>query len=229
MVSYADLQPTPPQGADILKSIHTSCEDLATRSSISLSASAIDDFLAQLSPDRFHALSTSAALRLPLRFASATEELNLLVTLALLNFLSSHRTALKRLTKRGAYDNILLLLLSAHLAPSSTTPLTTNGLKKCTIQSIAALLNMELYSEKPHPVHGTALLLSVKDVEAWAIARALAGVCNETGKILADGKFASIGDWMVKCLKDTQGDVGEVLEMVSRLIVLESIILDVFR
>lgn len=74
---------------------------------------------------------------------------------------------------------------------------------------------MELYSEKPHPVHGTALLLSVKDEEAWTIARELAGVCNETGKILAEGKFASLGAWMVKCLVDTQGDVGEVLKMVS--------------
>ena len=214
MNSYSQLSPTPPPAEEILYSIRTSCEALSKRNSISISSSAIIHFLSSLSPDRFATLSNSTAIRLPLRFATATEELNLLSTLAILNFLSSHRIPLKRLTNRGAYDNILLLLLSAHLAPSSTTPLTTAGLKNSNIQSIAALLNIQLYAEQPHPVHGTALLLSVKDQEAWTIVGALVKVCNQTGQILEENKYATLGEWMVECLVESKGDVGKILHKV---------------
>ncbi|GAA6042337.1 hypothetical protein JCM8097_003853 [Rhodosporidiobolus ruineniae] len=211
-----------PAPADLLSAIRSSCAACTTASQISIDEHHIDAFIRSVDRDAWEARTgeeggaAAHGVRLPLRFDSAEEELNLLATLALLNFLSGYRTALHRLTGRGAYSSILSLVLSAYLSSAgevSSTPslLTAAGMRAANIAQLAELMRMKTHTEKPHPELGSAVMVGEKDDEAFEILGLLEGVLRQTGEVLQREGKASLGEWVVAKLKQTDGDVGKMV------------------
>lgn len=74
---------------------------------------------------------------------------------------------------------------------------------------------MSLTKEIPHPEHGRAILMSVKDEEAHTIVNLLSVVCKETGRILQELEYKSLGEWIKAALIETKGDSGKMLEKLT--------------
>lgn len=70
-------------------------------------------------------------------------------------------------------------------------------------------------TEKPHPTLGPAVRMGERDAEAYEIVTLLARVMNETGKILKEGGWKDLGEWMKEALILTKGDAELMLEKVS--------------
>lgn len=137
-------------------------------------------------------------------------------TLALLNFLSGYRTALHRLTTRGAWSTILSLVLSAHLADNNkATPLTTQGMLSATPASLAALAQISTHSETDHPTLGSAVKVGTKDDEANEILELVAETLKSTGMVLRSQGKRCLGEWVAEALKETNGDAGGMVHKVS--------------
>ncbi|ORY89060.1 hypothetical protein BCR35DRAFT_300847 [Leucosporidium creatinivorum] len=207
--------PALPPAAEILHSIRSTSEALRVRSGIEINDSAIDAFLSKLEQEEWesHTGAEQHGIRLPLRFDSPEEELNILSTIGLLNFLSGYRTALHRLTTRGAFSTILSLVLSSHLAADPLlTPLSTKGLLASTPASLASLAQIQTHQEEDHPTMGAAVRVGVKDEEAWEMLELLAGVCTETGEVLQRMGKANLGEWVKEKLVETEGEPGKMIE-----------------
>lgn len=202
-----------------------------------INAEAINSFLAGIDQTEWEAHTGAGqhGIRLPLRFDSHEEELNILrcahlslscfpteltprpsSTIALLNFLSGYRAPLHRLTTRGAFSTILSLVLSAHLSSTPlSTPLTTTGLLATTPASLASLAQIQTHQEEDHPTMGPAVRVGVKDEEAWEVLQLLSGVCKETGQVLKREGKGNLGEWVGEKLAETEGDAGRMIELVS--------------
>ncbi|GAA6004047.1 hypothetical protein JCM10207_006531 [Rhodosporidiobolus poonsookiae] len=207
---------TLPPADQLLDSIRTSCHACTTRSLITIDDEAIDSYLLSIDQQQWDAGTgpEKHGVRLPLRFDSPDDELNLFSVLALLNFLSGYRTALHRLTGRGAYSTILSLVLSAYLAGTDTSSpslLSTAGMLAATPASLAGLARIQTHTEKDHPTLGAAVRVGEKDAEAWEILELLTGVLNETGGILQGLGKKDLGSWVREKLEQTNGDAGAMV------------------
>ncbi|GAA6016279.1 hypothetical protein JCM11491_006801 [Sporobolomyces phaffii] len=204
--------PTPP---DILACIRSSCR----AASLPLNTQAIDDFIRSVSEPDWARLSGNHGVRLPLKFDSPRQELNLLVTIGLLNFLSGYRTALHRLTGRGAYSTVLSLVLSAYLSADpgadSNSILSARGMAASTVGSIASLAQITTHREAAHPTLGPAVQVGTKDPDAFEVLELVVGVLHETGETLEALEVESLGAWFEAELCRTRGDVGEMIHSMA--------------
>ena len=142
-------------------------------------------------------------------------------TLGLLNFLSGYRTALHRLTGRGAWSTILSLVLSAYLSASpdensSSSILSTQGMISCSIASLASLAQITTHSEKDHETLGPAVKVGMKDEEAFEVLGSLEKVLKETGRVLNELGYESLGEWFKEELCRLNGDSGAMIHSVRR-------------
>ncbi|GAA5893153.1 hypothetical protein JCM6882_003899 [Rhodosporidiobolus microsporus] len=215
---------TLPPARELIQSIRSSCASSTSRAAITINPDAVDRFILSVDEKNWQATAGADAhgVRLPLRFDSAEDELNLLSTLALLNFLSGYRLALHRLTGgRGAYSFILSLVLSAYLSSNSigsdepASILTAAGMRAATPASLAGLARIKTHVEKPHPTLGPAVTVGEKDDEAWEVLELLVGVLNQTGEVLKLLGKDSLGEWIAGELRRTGGDVGEMVHSLA--------------
>lgn len=136
----------------------------------------------------------------------------------MLNFLSGYRIALKRLTTRGAWDNILFLALSAHLSGDEggrSSILSTQGMRQATASQLAALMQITTHVEKPHPTLGPAVRVGEKDDEAIEILELVARALKETGRALERADKRNLGDWVKDKLIETRGDAGKMVHALA--------------
>ncbi|GJN90455.1 hypothetical protein Rhopal_003466-T1 [Rhodotorula paludigena] len=183
-----------PPAETIVQSVRESCAACTARSGITIDEAAIERFLLGIADADWK--PSDHGVRLPLRFDSIDDELNVLATLALLNFLSGYRTALHRLTGRGAYSTILSLVLSAYLSDSSPSLLSAAGMAAATVPQLADLARIRTHVEKDHPTLGSAVRVGEKDEEAFEVLELLVGVLRETGAVLQREGAASLGVWL---------------------------------
>ncbi|KAL8292927.1 hypothetical protein RQP46_000621 [Phenoliferia psychrophenolica] len=167
----------------VLPAIRASCHELRLSSNIQINDAEVDAFLLGLDQAAWEkdAGLNKHGIRLPLRFDTPEEELNIICVLSLLNFLSGYREPLHRLTTRGAWSTILSLVLSAHLSSSAaSSPLSTRGMLAATPATLASLAQITTHTEKDHPTMGPVVKVGEKDLEAFEILELLSGVLNET-------------------------------------------------
>lgn len=139
-------------------------------------------------------------------------------TLGLLNFLSGHRHALHRLTGRGAFSTIQMLVLSAYISSSDnpdSSILTAHGMRQATVAQLADLARIETHVEKAHPTLGNAVKVGEKDDEAFEILGLLAGVLNKTGEMLERLGKRSMGAWLLEKLVEAEGGGAKLVHDVS--------------
>ncbi|KAM0790857.1 hypothetical protein ACM66B_004699 [Microbotryomycetes sp. NB124-2] len=215
---HHEMQPALPPPNELVSSIRTSCAALCQTSSISINEDAIRSFLSTIEQQDWQACHSadSHGIRLPLRFDSELEELDILCTLSLLNFLSGYRKPLKRLTGRGAWDNVLALVLASHLSATdeqkSNVPLSTKGTLTTSVDKLAQLMNIKTHTEKDHPTLGSAVKVGERDLEAMEILELLERALKETGEALKLSNKKSLGEWVRDALIETNADVGTMLD-----------------
>ncbi|SGY62855.1 BQ5605_C007g04744 [Microbotryum silenes-dioicae] len=213
----------PPSSESILDSIRSSCRALTARSDITIDDKAIDTFLHGIGAEAWsqHLQNNHHGLRLPLRFDSAHEELNLIayvaLVLSLLNFLSGYREPLHRLTQRGAFSNILSLVLSAHLSAgdsSSSSLLSAKGMRNATLTQISSMAQIQTHQEKPHPTLGPVVKVGEKDDDAFEILELIVRVLNRTGEVLKKEGKEDLGHWVQQALLEVEGESEQMLRKI---------------
>ncbi|KDE09371.1 hypothetical protein MVLG_00278 [Microbotryum lychnidis-dioicae p1A1 Lamole] len=209
----------PPSSESILDSIRSSCRALTARSDITIDDKAIDTFLHGIGAETWsqHLQNNHHGLRLPLRFDSAHEELNLIAVLSLLNFLSGYREPLHRLTQRGAFSNILSLVLSAHLSAgdsSSSSLLSAKGMHNATLTQISSMAQIQTHQEKPHPTLGPVVKVGEKDDDAFEILELIVRVLNRTGEVLKKEGKEDLGHWVQQALLEVEGESEQMLRKI---------------
>ncbi|SCV71642.1 BQ2448_3230 [Microbotryum intermedium] len=232
----------PPSSESILDSIRSSCRALTARSDITIDDEAIDAFLHGIGAEAWtkHLRNNHHGLRLPLRFDSAHEELNVIAyvaqlecsflartqaadpslsesrisVLSLLNFLSGYRQPLHRLTQRGAFSTVLSLVLSAHLSAgdsSSSSLLSAKGMRNATLNQIVSMAQIKTHQEKPHSTLGPVVKVGEKDDEAFEILELIVRVLNRTGEVLKKEGKEDLGHWVQQALLDVEADSEHML------------------
>ncbi|BGP71832.1 hypothetical protein NBRC10513v2_005218, partial [Rhodotorula toruloides] len=119
-----------------------------------------------------------------------------------------YRRALHRLTGRGAFSTIQMLVLSSYISSDSPDPsiLSARGMHQATVAQLANLARIETHVEKAHPTLGSAVKVGEKDEEAFEILGLLVGVLNETGEVLERLGKQSLGVWLLEKLIEAEGD-----------------------
>lgn len=103
---------------------------------------------------------------------------------------------LKRLTGRGAFDTIRAFILSLHI---SRTDLSAKGVQEITGFDVASLAQIPVSEDSAHPtLDGVSIGQPTKLVK---MVEEIARILRETGKILEDGRFLSLGTFIIECAK----------------------------
>ncbi|GAA5881639.1 hypothetical protein JCM3774_005705 [Rhodotorula dairenensis] len=208
---------TLPPARELEQAVRASCAACTARAAIVIRDEAIAKFILDIRPQDWLARKDQHGVRLPLQFDSVDDELNILATIALLNFLSGYRSVLHRLTSRGAYSTVLSLVLSAYLSSpdDKPAPLSAQWMRDVTLAQIAELARIRTHREEEHPTLGSAVKVGVKDDEAFEVMQLLVGVLNETGEILQREGRRSLGVWLREALERAAGDGFEAVRQLA--------------
>ena len=199
-----------PDPAGVFEAVKSSCHTCRKRAGLTIDTEAITTFLTDLSSQerQWSKLSQDHGTRvdpleddnnltkLPLKFDSLLQEVNLLAILGLLNFCSGYRVELKRLTGRGAFDTIRALVISLHI---SQTDLSSPSLEKLNAVDIASMAQLPISEAKDHPsLQGVQIGSPTKLAQ---MAKDIANVLSSTGEILRRGGIQSLGAFVLDCAR----------------------------
>ncbi|KPV74126.1 uncharacterized protein RHOBADRAFT_66540, partial [Rhodotorula graminis WP1] len=192
-----------PPAESLFAAIRESCAACTARSSISIDGQAIDTFISGIKQEDW--TPSNHGLRMPLAFESVEDELNVLATLALLNFLSGYRYVLHRMARSRRYSTILSTVLAAYLS-SPDSLLSTTGMIGASAAQLASLARISTHTERQH--ESLPVTVGVKDDEALEVLELLAGVLQQTGAALRAAGHESLGAWVHESLVAAEGNAG---------------------
>lgn len=152
--------------------------------------------------------SQTHGLKLPLRFSSPLEEINVLSTLSLLNFLHAYRQPLKSRTGKGAYEFVLSLVIGAYVSDEPTF-LDAKSMSTVGIAQLASLGNIKTHVERRH--ESLPITVGEKDADVFEILELVQEALNSTGRFLVECGASNLGLWVSKVLDEAQGDVNAAL------------------
>ncbi|CDZ97674.1 Protein of unknown function DUF2419 [Phaffia rhodozyma] len=203
MSTHTIAPPLPAKGT-FISSVRGSAGRLVAAQNIKIDRSTIEPFLKSISQADYDRLSQDHGHSLPLSFSSPLEELNLLAVLALLNFGSSFRAPLHAFYKRGVFDTIRFFVLSCFLTESDH--LSAQGMKRLTENEVASLMGgLPMMVEKPHPTL-PGIVVGEPGGRLREFVLMVHGVMTQTGSILLDQGFGSLGEFIVSLLKDAKAE-----------------------
>jgi hypothetical protein len=147
-------------------------------------------------------LASNHGFAFPFKFPSHLAELNFISVLSILNFLSGYRVPLHTLTGRGAYDTIRAFMFGLHLTSSNETDwLSARGMAQIDVQTVAELMNIKVHEEKPHPKL-PGVTIGELGGAGYEIVQLVTGVMNETGSILVQSGYPSLGAFVLEALQE---------------------------
>ncbi|EAU91352.2 hypothetical protein CC1G_07387 [Coprinopsis cinerea okayama7 len=199
-----------PASGKYLDSVKESSRRICQKEGIKIDEAAIERLLG--SPaflESFDRLSSFPGLALPLNFASALDELNVLSILALLNFGSSFETTLRAQMGHGASNAAKALIFSMYIASNSTEGdyLSAKGMAELSHAKVADLMGVDVMVEKPHPqMHGVTV--GELGGEMFEFVKSITGVLNETGRKLMGMGYRNLGFLVVEALKGGEREAG---------------------
>ncbi|TEB37545.1 hypothetical protein FA13DRAFT_1726658 [Coprinellus micaceus] len=197
--------PALPSSGNYLSSVRESSRKLCQESNITIDQNNIERLI---SSDVFKSLDHATSLpgvALPLNFASALDELNVVSVLALLNFGTSFDGPLRTQTGHGASNAIKALIFGMYITstPSEGDYLSANGLRSISAAKIAELIGVDIHIERPHPSL-PGVTVGELGGPLYEYVLLVTQTLNETGKILLDHGYPNLGFFVVEALKEAK-------------------------
>ncbi|BFZ53368.1 hypothetical protein PYCC9005_000391 [Savitreella phatthalungensis] len=195
--------------------VRSTCHALiaAGDSPVSISDDAVDRFLAELDEESYLAVVAheKSASDFPLQFSSREAKLNFYAVLHLLNFGSGYRTVLKAANGKGAFDNMIHLLMSLHI---SGIAMTAEWMTSVDAHLIAEFVGVSMVNERPHP--DLPAVMEVVPSPVSELMQKIAGALNSTGVFLADRGHETLFAY-VEASCAASGDIDDLLKRLAQV------------
>ncbi|CCG82710.1 Predicted protein [Taphrina deformans PYCC 5710] len=152
----------------------------------------------------------------PLRFESDHQRWNFYSIMHLLNFGSGYRVILKAANGSGAFDNIIKLLIAAHISGHA---LDAAWMRRVDASDVGEMMHISMVQEIPVP--GNPILKQVEPSPAAALVHKITDALNSTGKRLQElGNHLYLIDYVRHCA-ETSRDIDTLLNKLAQLPVLD--------
>ncbi|KAJ4468271.1 hypothetical protein J3R30DRAFT_3560516, partial [Lentinula aciculospora] len=211
-----------PEPSALLSTIRSSSRAVRQKANITISLQSIERLLkSPVFLTSFIRVSAQHGLALPLKFSSPLDELNVISILSLLNFGSGYRVPLHTENKRGAWDNIRLLVFSMYIGGSEEDLLSTRGMLQLNEAKVAELMRVNVYIERPHKdIPGVTV--GELGGPLYELVKLISNVLVETGQLLETGRYPNLGSFVAEALKEgarnTKTQTSDVQIVLDRLI-----------
>ncbi|KAF9932899.1 hypothetical protein FBU30_007058 [Linnemannia zychae] len=184
---------------NLYDTIYTSSKSCRERSNIKIDHGAIDLFLENLTQESWSKHSVANGMSFPLRFESLEQEVNILSLIDILNTGHGFRKELHEDSDRGAFDTIVFGTMSLHISSSDTS---ANALSKMSGWEVGEHFGITMQKDEPTELPHVTVS---KPTVASKLAGQLQGVLNETGRILKEKKFETLGAFVIDAAKKANG------------------------
>lgn len=190
----------------LLQQARAAAREVAERSRITVSESAIDAFIDGLDEGKFEKLRTGHGPSLPLRFDSYEERVNVDAVMSLLNAFSSFRAEFHDATGRGAYDNMSRIVLAMFLTPDDDggPPVSAKALQSVKASQLAEWLGVSMHTEEQHPTL-SFVTVGKREAPLNAALELVARTCKDAGNFVEAAGFNSLGAFVVDALGASLG------------------------
>ncbi|KAI9317648.1 hypothetical protein BX666DRAFT_1939470 [Dichotomocladium elegans] len=179
-----------------LQAVRSSCRDLVDKSPVKISLDGIKNFLSDLDKVQYEELSIDTPMRMPLKFSTVAEEINIVALIDLLNFGSGYRVPLKAMTGRGAFDTIRFGAMAFHIGG---TPLDAKTFKEMTAHQVAELYQLPIDREVKPP--NMPWVTMTEPTELKPFADGIASVLNSTGAFLEQHNYKDLASFILDVTK----------------------------
>ncbi|KAF8947149.1 hypothetical protein BGZ47_010167 [Haplosporangium gracile] len=184
---------------NLYESVYTTTKQCRERSDIKIDHDAIVRFLDNLTQESWDKHSVANGMSFPLKFDSLEQEVNILSLIDILNTGHGFRKELHEDSDRGAFETIVFGIMSFHISSSATT---ADALSKLTGWEVGSHFGITMQKDVPSELaHVTVSKPSI----ASKLAGQLQGVLNETGRVLKEKKFETLGAFVIDAAKKANG------------------------
>ncbi|KAG0370800.1 hypothetical protein BC939DRAFT_476203 [Gamsiella multidivaricata] len=185
--------------SNLYASVFETSKQCRERSNIKVERDAITRFLTNLTQESWSKHSIANGMSFPLRFESLEQEVNILSLIDILNTGHGFRKELHEDSDRGAFETIVFGAMSFHI---SNTPTTAVRLSKLTAWEVGSHFGITMQKDMPSELEHVTLS---KPSVASKLAGQIQGVLNETGRILQEKGFETLGAFVIDAAKRAQG------------------------
>ncbi|KAG0280418.1 hypothetical protein BGZ95_010233 [Linnemannia exigua] len=184
---------------NLYESVYTTTKQCRERSDIKIDQDAIVQFLNNLTQESWDKHSVANGMSFPLRFDSLEQEVNILSLIDILNTGHGFRKELHEDSDRGAFETIVFGIMSFHI---SSSPTTADALSQLTGWEVGSHFGITMQKDVPSEL---AHVTMSKPSVASKLAGQLQGVLNETGRVLKEKKFETLGAFVIDAAKKANG------------------------
>ncbi|KAF9185234.1 hypothetical protein BGZ50_003206 [Haplosporangium sp. Z 11] len=193
--------------SNLYASIFESVKQCRESSNIKIDQDAITRFLTNLTQESWSKHSVANGMSFPLRFESLEQEINILSLIDILNTGHGFRKELHEDSDRGAFETIVFGVMSFHI---SSTPINAEALAKLTGWEVGSHFGITMQKDMPSELEHVTIS---KPSVASKLAGQIQGVLNETGKILMEKKFDTLGAFVIDAAKTANGSAEKFSEL----------------
>ncbi|KAF8939691.1 hypothetical protein BGZ58_008986 [Dissophora ornata] len=184
--------------SNLYASVFESSERCRESSNIKIDNDAITRFLTGLTQESWSKHSVSNGMVFPLQFDSLEQEVNILSLVDILNTGHGFRKELHEDSNRGAFLTIVFGAMSLHIA---NIPTTAEGLCKMTAPDVGKIFGITMQKDTPTELAFATLL---KPTEVSKLAVQIQGILNETGGVLKQKGFETLGAFVLDAARKAQ-------------------------
>ncbi|KAF9100278.1 hypothetical protein BGX23_000041 [Mortierella sp. AD031] len=184
---------------NLYESVYQTSKQCRERSNIKIDQDAIVRFLDNLTQESWDKHSVANGMSFPLRFESLEQEVNILSLIDILNTGHGFRKELHEDSDRGAFETIVFGIMSFHI---SSSPTTADALAQLTGWEVGSHFGIMMQKDVPSEL---AHVTMSKPSVASKLAGQLQGILNETGRILQEKKFETLGSFVIDAAKKANG------------------------
>ncbi|KAK3825314.1 MAG: hypothetical protein J3Q66DRAFT_436418 [Benniella sp.] len=195
--------------SNLYTSVFETSRQCRETSNIRVDQDAIVRFLTDLTQESWSKHSIANGMAFPLRFDSLEQEINVLALIDILNTGHGFRKELHEDSDRGAFETIVFGIMSFHISGTSTD---AKALAQITSWEVGTHFGITMQKDVPSELPHVTVS---KPTVASKLAGQITHVLNETGQILQEKNFNTLGAFVVHAATQSQGSA----ETFSRILV----------
>ncbi|KAF9913436.1 hypothetical protein BX616_010032 [Lobosporangium transversale] len=193
--------------SNLYASIFETTKKCRENSHIKINRDGINKFLTELTQESWSKHSVANGMSFPLKFESLEQEVNILSLIDILNTGHGFRKELHEDSDRGAFETIVFGVMSFHISSTQTN---AEGLSKLTAWEVGSHFGITMQKDVPSQLEHVTMS---KPSVASKLAGQIQGVLNETGNILKQKGFDTLGAFVVDAAKKSQGSAEKFSEI----------------